>query len=103
MCFTLRNPEKVTKRIRRRLQQRRASREPLPEQETLRELRKGRRVSQSAMAERLGTTQSKVSKLERRADLRVGTLDAYVRALGGSLDLTVRFPGLAIRIRLEEP
>jgi len=103
MCFTLRNPEKIDRRIRRRLQQRRAGREPPAEQETLRELRQGRRVSQSEIAARLGLSQTEISRFERRSDLRVGTLDAYVRALGGSLDLTVRFPGLAIRIRLEEP
>jgi DNA-binding XRE family transcriptional regulator len=86
--------------IRRRLQQRRASREQPPEQETLRQLRKGRGVTQDEMAVRIGTSQGEISKLERRSDLLVSTLEAYVEALGGTLDLTVRFPGLAIRVRL---
>jgi transcriptional regulator with XRE-family HTH domain len=82
------------------LQQRRASREARPPQETLRQLRRDRRITQDQVAGRIGTTQTEVSKLERRSDMLVSTLDAYVEAVGGSLDLTVRFPGLAVRIKL---
>jgi hypothetical protein len=33
-----------------------------------------------------------VSKLERRADLRVSTVRRYLRALGAHLELVARFP-----------
>jgi transcriptional regulator with XRE-family HTH domain len=86
--------------VRRRFQQRRASKEPRIEAETLRQIRKLRRRSQSDVAATLGTVQSEVSKLESRLDLRVSTLTAYVQALGGSLEMNARFPGLLIRIKL---
>src|SRR5690242_13301599 len=38
------------------------------------ELRRARQLSQEELAERLDTTQSEVSKLERRADVYVSTL-----------------------------
>ena len=92
--------EELWAHLRRRFQQRRASREQPPEQETLRQLRKGRGVTQEEVAARVGTSQGEISKMERRSDMLVSTLEAYVEALGGTLDLTVRFRGLAIRIRL---
>lgn len=57
----------------------------------LRRLRLGRRLTQQQLAERLGTTQPEISKLERRRDVRLSTMRAYVAALGGSLELVARF------------
>ena len=57
----------------------------------LRELRLQRGRTQRDVAERLGMTQPEVSKLERRADVRVSTMRAYVTALGGGLRLTAQF------------
>lgn len=57
----------------------------------LRRLRLGRRLTQQELAERLGMTQPEVSKLERRRDVRLSTMRAYVGALGGSLGLVARF------------
>ncbi|MGH7562186.1 MAG: helix-turn-helix domain-containing protein [Gemmatimonadales bacterium] len=95
-----RNPEACRRAIARRLRQQRASREPPPDEETLRQVRKLRRLSQAEVARQLETSQSEISRLEQRADLRVSTLAAYVKALGGSLELWARFPGLLIRLRL---
>lgn len=50
-------------------------------------LRRRRRLTQAQVASRLGRSQSDVSKLERRRDLRVSTLSAYVGATGGRLRL----------------
>jgi transcriptional regulator with XRE-family HTH domain len=58
----------------------------------LAEMRRLRSRSQAEMAHALGISQSDVSKLERRADVRVSTLRRYVAALGGELRLTARFP-----------
>ncbi len=90
--------EAFSERVRRRFTQHRLSKEPLPEKETLRQIRKLRRRSQVTVASLLSTTQSEISKLEHRDDSRVSTLAAYVQALGGTLDLVARFPGLHIRI-----
>lgn len=57
----------------------------------LRRLRLGRQVTQQQLAGRLGTTQPEISKLERRRDVRLSTMRAYVGALGGSLGLVARF------------
>jgi transcriptional regulator with XRE-family HTH domain len=55
-------------------------------------LRQRRGHTQTEVAQALGISQSDVSKLERRADLRVSTLQRYVAALGGELRLTAAFP-----------
>jgi len=103
MYETLPDPDSFWIQIARRFKQNRASKDPLPEQESLSQIRKLRRLSQLHVAIRLDTTQSEISKLEHRRDLCVSTLSAYVEALGGSLDLVARFPGLHIRIKFDHP
>jgi DNA-binding XRE family transcriptional regulator len=51
--------------------------------------------TQAEMGQRMGISQSDVSKLERRSDARVSTLRAYARALGGRLRLSLELPGEA--------
>lgn len=53
--------------------------------EGLSALRRQLGLTQVEVAGRMGMTQSDLSKLERRQDLRLSTLQAYARALGGSL------------------
>lgn len=65
---------------------------------TLNELRRTRRVTQWMLASAMHTTQSEVSKLEQRRDAYVSTLQSYVRALGGELDIVARFPDGCVRI-----
>lgn len=57
----------------------------------LRRLRLERRLTQAQLATRLELTQPEISKLERRRDVRLSTLRAYVGALGGDLALVARF------------
>lgn len=57
----------------------------------LRALRLGQGLTQQQVASRLDMTQPEVSKLERRADVRLSTARSYVRALGGRLVLAARF------------
>lgn len=59
---------------------------------TLAELRTRVGMTQEQVADRMGIAQSDVSKLERRPNLKLSTLRAYVAALGGALDVTVRLP-----------
>lgn len=58
----------------------------------LRELRERRGVTQEQIAEQLGTSRPNVSRIEREDDVRVSTLQRYVAALGGELELIARFP-----------
>ncbi|MDE0026936.1 MAG: helix-turn-helix transcriptional regulator [Spirochaetaceae bacterium] len=55
---------------------------------TLAALRRDLGLTQAQVARRLRMTQSDVSKLERREDVRLSTLLAYARALGGRVRVT---------------
>ncbi len=60
-------------------------------------------LTQQAVAERMGISQSDVSKLERRGDVRVSTLRAYLAALGAKLDISARSDhDDAMSLRIEE-
>ncbi len=59
---------------------------------TLAEIRKGRRISQAKMAEALGIGQMQISRLERRKDPRLSTMQRTVAAMGGQLTLIATFP-----------
>jgi len=65
---------------------------------SLNELRRARRMTQGTLASAMQTTQSEVSKLEQRTDTYVSTLQNYIRALGGELDIVARFPDGSFRI-----
>ena len=66
------------------------------------EMRKARAVSQKMLAEMLAVGQPAVAKLEQRSDMYVSNLRRYVRALGGELEITARFPEGTVAIELEE-
>lgn len=59
----------------------------------LRDMREIQGLSQAELAQRLGIQQAAVSKVERRQDLHLDTLAAIVKALGGTLEMKVKFPG----------
>ena len=68
----------------------------LIEQEmTLRDLRQAEHLTQERLAELMGMEQENVSRLERRADLLLSTLNSYVAAMGGKLRLIAEFPDRA--------
>jgi transcriptional regulator with XRE-family HTH domain len=56
------------------------------------ELRALRGMSQQELADRLGVSQSAVSKVERRGDPSFQALANFVSALGGQLFVEARFP-----------
>jgi len=66
--------------------------ELIAEELTLQDLRKAQDLTQERMAELLGVGQDNISRLEGRTDMLLSTLRSYVTAMGGSLDLIVRFP-----------
>jgi transcriptional regulator with XRE-family HTH domain len=58
----------------------------------LSELREAQHLTQAELAKRLNIGQDAVSKLEHRADMYLSTLSDFIRAAGGTLELTARFP-----------
>ncbi len=58
----------------------------------LHELRKARAMTQKAIGEALNVNQPAVAKLERRTDMYVSNLRAYIEAFGGDLSIVARFP-----------
>ena len=64
----------------------------LLEQEILRQLRKALGLSQKDLAGIMHITQPAVSKLERQTDMQLSTLAGIVQAMGGTLEITARFP-----------
>jgi ParB-like chromosome segregation protein Spo0J len=62
------------------------------------ELRSARSLTQENIAKTLGTNQTAVSRLERRADLYISTLRDFIVAMGGELDIIARFPDGEVRI-----
>ena len=62
------------------------------------ELRIARQMTQEHLAKLLGTKQAAISKLERRTDMYLSTLQAIVKAMGGQLRIEAVFPEGAVEI-----
>ncbi len=61
---------------------------------TLRQVREAVSLTQAAVAKASDSTQDQVSKIERRDDLMVSTLEKHIAALGGKLKMVVDIPGI---------
>jgi transcriptional regulator with XRE-family HTH domain len=57
----------------------------------LAELRERRGVSQTAVAAALETSRPNVARIEKELDIRLSTLERYVEALGGRLEIHAIF------------
>ena len=64
------------------------------------ELREARAMTQQHLARILKVNQAAVSKMERRTDMYISTLQHFVCAMGGELKITAVFPeGAKIEIK----
>jgi DNA-binding XRE family transcriptional regulator len=69
-----------------------AEKDVLRAEVALHELREAAGITQSTMAERLDVSRVRVHKIEHAGeDLRLSTMERYVQALGGRLELRVVF------------
>jgi DNA-binding transcriptional regulator YiaG len=66
----------------------------------LQRLREHREISQEGLAELMQVSQASISKTERREDMLLSTLRGFVEALGGRLQLLVKFPSETIELDL---
>ncbi len=62
------------------------------EEVSLRALRTGMRRTQSDVADMLGVGQDTVSRLEKRCNIMIATLERYVKAIGGQVSIVAEFP-----------
>lgn len=67
------------------------------------ELREAREMTQVHLARILKVNQAAVSKMERRTDMYISTLQDFVRAMGGELKIIARFPDGTVEINQFEP
>ena len=54
---------------------------------SLQDLRKARELTQEQLARTLGVSQAQVSRIESQADLYLSTLQSYLEAMGGELEV----------------
>ncbi len=59
----------------------------------LKTLREAAGLTQEELAERIDVNQSQLSRIEKRDDFLVSTLQRYVEALGGKLEVTAVLRG----------
>lgn len=75
-----------------------AKAEQLLKEMPLDELRVALDMTQENLATKLQVKQSAISKLERRTDMYVSTLQEVIRAMGGTLEIRATFPQGQVRI-----
>jgi transcriptional regulator with XRE-family HTH domain len=64
----------------------------------LHELRELRGASQTQIAVALGTSRPNVGRIEKELDVRLSTLERYVEALGGKLEIHAVFDDADIKL-----
>jgi DNA-binding transcriptional regulator YiaG len=65
---------------------------------SLEQLRVARELTQENLAALLGIKQASISKMERRTDMYIGTLAKFIEAMGGTLEISARFPEGTVHI-----
>ena len=65
----------------------------------LSEIREALGKTQSQMAKAAGMKQPSWAKLEGQSDMMVSTLHKVMKAMGGELEITVRFPQGRVRLK----
>jgi Rad3-related DNA helicase len=66
--------------------------ELIAEEMTLRDLRLALKKTQEDLGTVLHMKQDGISRLEKRSDMLISTLNKYISAMGGTLKLTAEFP-----------
>jgi DNA-binding transcriptional regulator YiaG len=71
----------------------------LGEEMDLSEVRRALKLSQEEIGQALQINQGSVAKIEKRADMYVGTLRRFIEAMGGELEIVARFAGHTVKIK----
>ena len=79
---------------------RRVEQQHVAYQRTLSEIRCARALTQTQLAKALHVSQAQVSRIENQTDLYLSTLESYLDAMGGHLELVAVFDGERVPIAL---
>ncbi len=60
---------------------------------SMQEIRKTTNITQEELALKLGIGQDNISRIENRLDIKLSTLNNYIKALGGKLRIVIEMPG----------
>jgi len=69
---------------------------------TLKDLRELFEYSQIELADKVGVQQSAISRFEQRSEVKLGTLAAAVKALGGELEVRAHFSDADVPIAVKD-
>ena len=78
--------------LERRLKIKTRASELIAEELSLREMRKSKKLSQKQLSEQMGSKQVYISRIEKQTDMKLSTLQDYVKGLGAELRLIAAFP-----------
>ena len=70
----------------------------IKEEMNLQELRKAQQLTQHQLAQKLGVKQAEISRLENREDILLSSLNSWVEAMGGQLEIIAKIAGQKIRL-----
>ena len=70
----------------------------LLEHDLLAQLRKDSDLTQKELAEIMQIRQAAISKIENQEDILITTLERYVKALGGELEVRAKFPDRDVKL-----
>lgn len=90
--LTAKLPKEVQENIKKRV-------EANVEEILMSEMRKLAGFTQEKLADKMGITQSALSQLENQPDPHLSTLSRMVKALGGELEISVKYQGKDIKIK----
>jgi len=71
-------------------------------EQSLAELRRARAYTQAQLAKALHVSQAQVSRIEHQTDLYLSTLQSYLEAMGGRLELIGVFGGTRVVLSLAD-
>src|ERR1035438_2063985 len=65
------------------------------------ELRAARKLTQQQLARTLDMSQAAVSQLEKRTDMYLSTLENFIEAMGGQLEMYAVFPDGKVKLAFD--
>ena len=71
----------------------------LMEVDLIAKLRKDQALTQKELADIMEVRQSAISQIENQEDVLVKTLERYVNALGGELEINAKFPDKVVALK----